>query len=98
MRYAINSVSAGDLKCPEEVVGFLKNLYRGFNFLGRTVEARDYGFKVETLRRCLLKVENAQYALRLRGSEVPEHMLADIVSGWRAELNYPLDEGDSFEG
>ncbi|CAG6017679.1 unnamed protein product [Menidia menidia] len=36
--------------------------------------------KLHTLRQSLGKVEDACYTLRVRGSEIPKHMLADVFS------------------
>ena len=40
---------------------------------------RDLAGKYRVLRTSLLKVELAQYALKVRASEVPEWMLADLL-------------------
>ena len=41
---------------------------------------REISRKLFTLRQSLAKVENACYQLKVRGEEIPRHMLADVFS------------------
>ncbi|XP_051024829.1 translin-associated protein X [Acomys russatus] len=79
MRMCINSVGNGDIDTPFEVSQFLRQVYDGFSFIGNT-GPYEVSKKLYTLKQSLAKVENACYALRVRGSEIPKHMLADVFS------------------
>lgn len=80
MRMCINSVGNGDIATPFEVSRFLRQVYDGFSFIGNT-GPYEVSKKLYTLKQSLAKVENACYALKVRGSEIPKHMLADVFSG-----------------
>lgn len=78
MRRAINSVGDGDLNRPFEICTFLQEIessYSGLNNCNREVNR-----KLTVLRQSLRKVEAACYTLRVRGSEIPKHMLVDVIS------------------
>lgn len=79
MRMCINSVGNGDIDTPFEVSQFLRQVYDGFSFIGNT-GPYEVSKKLYTLKQSLAKVENACYALKVRGSEIPKHMLADVFS------------------
>ncbi|XP_019568453.1 translin-associated protein X isoform X1 [Rhinolophus sinicus] len=79
MRVCINSVGNGDIDTPFEVSQFLRQVYDGFSFIGNT-GPYEVSKKLYTLKQSLAKVENACYALKVRGSEIPKHMLADVFS------------------
>uniref|UniRef100_A0A9L0TPT2 Translin-associated protein X n=2 Tax=Equus caballus TaxID=9796 RepID=A0A9L0TPT2_HORSE len=79
MRMCINSVGNGDIDTPFEVSQFLRHVYDGFSFIGNT-GPYEVSKKLYTLKQSLAKVENACYALKVRGSEIPKHMLADVFS------------------
>lgn len=78
MRRAINSVGDGDLCRPFEICSFLQEIesaYSGLNNCNREVNR-----KLSVLRQSLRKVEAACYTLKVRGSEIPKHMLVDVIS------------------
>lgn len=79
MRMCINSVGNGDIDTPFEVSQFLRQVYDGFSFIGNT-GPYEVSKKLYTLKQSLAKVENACYALKVRGSEIPKHMLVDVFS------------------
>ena len=85
MRLAINSVGNGDLDTPVEVCKFLRVMELGFTSLGNA--SREITRKLYTLRQSLRKVETACYTIQVRGSEIPKHMLIDVLS---KENNAPL--------
>jgi len=89
MRLCITSTSRGDLKTPFEVAPFLRSIYRGFLIIGNQ-GPREMGKKCNVLKSSLEKVERACYTLRVRGSEIPTHMLADVFSD--------QDQDEGFEG
>lgn len=78
MRRAINSVSAGDFDRPFEICKFLQDIEAAYASLGNA--NREVYRKLHTLRQSLRKVEAACYTLKVRGSEVPKHMLIDMIS------------------
>ncbi|XP_016285739.1 translin-associated protein X isoform X1 [Monodelphis domestica] len=84
MRMCINSVGNGDIDTPFEVSQFLRQIYDGFSFIGNT-GPYEVSKKLYTLKQSLAKVENACYTLKVRGSEIPKHMLADVFSA-KAEM------------
>ncbi|XP_045187368.2 translin-associated protein X-like isoform X1 [Mercenaria mercenaria] len=78
MRRAINSVGSGDLERPFDICSFLQDIEAAYASLGNA--NREVNRKLYTLRQSLRKVETACYTLRVRGSEVPKHMLIDMIS------------------
>ncbi|KAG7462841.1 hypothetical protein MATL_G00188920 [Megalops atlanticus] len=90
MRMCISSVGNGDIDTPFQLSQFLRQIYDGFSYIGNT-GPYEVSKKLHTLKQSLGKVEDACYTLRVRGSEIPKHMLADVFSS-RAALIDP-DEG-----
>ena len=78
MRRAINSVGAGNLEEPFNICNFLQEMEMAFACLGNT--NKEVGRKLYTLRQSIRKVEAACYTLKVRGSEIPKHMLVDVLS------------------
>lgn len=79
MRLCITSVGNGDIETPFEVSQFLRAIYDGFTYIGNT-GPYEVSKKHYTLKQSLGKVEDACYMLTVRGSEVPKHVLADVLS------------------
>lgn len=103
MRAAINSIAAGDQSRPVQICEFLTRLYGGFSIFGNNVASKDWSMKLRTFRQSLAKVENVCYVLKLRGTEVPDYMLAEVVTsvdqGSYAADNLPIDTHlDNFGG
>ncbi|MBN3295051.1 TSNAX protein, partial [Amia calva] len=92
MRMCITSVGNGDIDTPFQLSQFLRQIYDGFSYIGNT-GPYEVSKKLYTLKQSLGKVEDACYTLKVRGSEIPKHMLADVFSS-RATLMEP-DEGIS---
>lgn len=90
MRMCISSVGNGDIDTPFQLSQFLRQIHDGFSYIGNT-GPYEVSKKLHTLRQSLAKVEDACYTLRVRGSEIPKHMLADVFSS-RASL-MDADEG-----
>lgn len=78
MRLCLNSAANGDTNTPFEVCNFLRQIHDDFVALGNI--NRDVSSKLRVLNTSLHKVERACYNLEVRGSEIPKHMLADLVS------------------
>ncbi|TTI76908.1 Translin-associated protein X [Bagarius yarrelli] len=85
MRMCISSVGNGDMDTPFELSNFLRQIHDGFSYIGN-VGPYEVSKKLHTLRQSLGKVEDACYTLRVRGSEIPQHMLADVFSNRAAVL------------
>ncbi|KAM4693111.1 translin-associated protein X [Discoglossus pictus] len=79
MRLCIGSVGNGDIDTPFELSQFLREIFDGFSYIGNT-GPYEISRKLYTLKQSLAKVENACYTLKVRGSEIPKHMLADLFS------------------
>lgn len=95
MRLCISSVGNGDIDTPFQLSQFLRQIHDGFSYIGNT-GPYEVSKKLHTLRQSLGKVEDACYTLRVRGSEIPKHMLADVFSS-RSTLIDP-DEGAVWVG
>jgi len=79
MRLAIRGVGGhGDMTATLELCQFMRDIQTGFNSFWTA--SRDMSRKMSVLRQSLRKVEDACYALKVRGSEVPRHILADSLS------------------
>lgn len=95
MRLCINSIGNGDLELPFEAVDFLRKVYDGFQLIGNQA-GRELTRKVRTLRQSLWKVENVCYTLQVRGSEIPKHMLLDVINkSSKADAGYDNPEAES---
>ncbi|KAG9338075.1 hypothetical protein JZ751_027153 [Albula glossodonta] len=79
MRMCINSVGSGDIDTPFQLGQFLREIHDGFSYIGNT-GPYEVSKKLYTLKQSLGKVEDACYTLRVRGSEIPKHMLADVFT------------------
>ncbi|CAG8766538.1 10157_t:CDS:10, partial [Dentiscutata erythropus] len=85
MRYAINSVGKGDHDRVIKVCQFLRDI--------KTVRPRSpLGRKVDTIRQSLSKVEDACYAITIRGSEYPKEFYQHIVSEHARSYEYMEEE------
>ena len=91
MRTAIMSVGEGDLDYLMKICDFMRIIHDAFLSYGNT--ARELSKKMWTLKQSLEKVENAAYTLKVRGSEIPKHMLADIFTSSVADSIPFNDEG-----
>lgn len=78
MRLCINSAASGDRSTPFDVCQFLRLIHDSFVTLGNC--DREVAAKLRVMKNSLAKVESACYTLRVRGSEIPKHMMADVLS------------------
>lgn len=78
MRLGINSIGSGDHDQPFDLLPFMRALYCGFHSINP--KSRMLPRKMSVLRASLAKVENVCYTLKIRGSEIPKHMLAEMFS------------------
>lgn len=78
MRKCINSVGTGDIEEPFKLSLILQSIYEALMVCGN--HSKELKRKLFTLKCSLQKVENACYAIKIRGTETPKHMLADFFS------------------
>lgn len=92
MRKCINNLATGDIDSCFENCNFVRSLYNGFlscdRISGKLVERKLY-----TLKQSLMKMENVCYNIRVRGSEIPKHMLADVAAINSEDMVMEDDEG-----
>lgn len=77
MRYCINKISSGHIETAFDICRFLSHLYVGMLSVGFV--NREYSRKMITVKQCLRKVEIACYTVRVRGSEIPKHMIISVL-------------------
>ena len=78
MRLCINSVGCGDKELPFNLLPFFRAMHCGFLLL-RPLN-KEMRRKTTVLKNSLHKVEKVCYTLKIRGSEVPDHMLIRAIT------------------
>ncbi|XP_017792198.1 PREDICTED: translin-associated protein X [Habropoda laboriosa] len=79
MRKCINNLATGDIASCYQTCNFVRSMYKGF--LGSTSTSnKEIHRKLCTLRQSLHKVENVCYTIKVRGSEIPKHILVDVAT------------------
>jgi len=78
MRIAVHSVGVGDKEIPFVICRTLRELCTAMSLLYGI--ARDLPQKLSSLRQSVAKVEAACYAIHVRGSELPDHLLTSMLS------------------
>ena len=81
MRLAINSASKGDCEAPFQICAFVRTLYEELSLQESLATAGTWKYlqqKINTMRETLTKLERACYSLKVRGTEVPGHMMGDL--------------------
>ncbi|BFZ11724.1 hypothetical protein BsWGS_14762 [Bradybaena similaris] len=96
MKMAINSVGSGDLSTPTVVAEMMRAIHDAFASIGNI--PRDLRHKLRVLRQSLQKVETACYTMKVRGSEIPSHMLADVFTTAPSGTSdmFCMDEHEEF--
>lgn len=93
MRKCINNLSTGDIASCYQICHFVRNMHKGF--IGYTSNmSKDVNKKINTLKQSLTKMENVCYTIKVRGSEIPKHMLADVAIG--ATVDY-IGEDEGYQ-
>ncbi|XP_060826206.1 translin-associated protein X [Bombus pascuorum] len=91
MRVCINSLAKGDKDKCYQICNFVRDIYKCF--LGfANASNRLMNKKLNTLEQNLQKIESACYAINVRGSEVPKHILMDLVVN-----EYTADSDESYQ-
>lgn len=91
MRKCINSIGSGNVDQPMKLCHFMRFVHRGFLTVGN-LGPREISRKTHVLNQSLQKVESACYTLQVRGSEVPKHMLVDVVAASLAGVADDYDD------
>ena len=97
MRLGINSIGSGEHDRPFDLLPFMREVYCGFHSI--RPNSRMLPKKMSVMRASLGKVENVCYTLKIRGSEIPKHMLADMFNTSTQRQNQQhdfADEDDPF--
>jgi len=87
MRRCINSIGSGNMEICHKTADFLQQIFSAYQLVGHG--PRGFGSKMGALRQSLQKVENVCYTVQMRGSEVPKHMLADVLASIPAQDDIP---------
>lgn len=92
MRKCINNLGSGNIEGCYHTCTFVRGIYSGFLSVS-CAGFKEISRKLVTLRQSLSKMENACYTIHVRGSEIPKHMLADVISGSHDDF---LEEDEGF--
>ena len=89
MRLCVNCIGVGNHEKCKEICNFLREVHRQFLLIsGRGL--KDLKDKAKVLKQSLEKVEAACYAVHVRGSEVPTHLLVDLIN--QRDASHEVDE------
>ncbi|GJQ82416.1 putative A2A adenosine receptor binding protein [Trypoxylus dichotomus] len=91
MRKCINNLGSGNIDDCFKTCGFVRNIFVGFSGLNLSGQS-PINRKFYTLKQSLAKMELVCYNIKVRGSEIPKHMLAAVVTSTPDE-NSDEDEG-----
>lgn len=94
MRMCINNLASGDIPSCYSTCRYVREIYKGFLGVGG-ICGKEANKKVYTLKQSLTKMENVCYAIKVRGSEIPKHMLADFAI--MAGEDYPAEENEGYQ-
>lgn len=92
-RKCINSLAIGDITSCYQICSLVRKIYVGFVGYTSLVSTNEMSKKILTLKQSLAKMENACYTIKVRGSEIPKHMLADAAIVATEEYIADDDEG-----
>ncbi|XP_060533602.1 translin-associated protein X [Cylas formicarius] len=90
MRKCINVLSVGNVNECFKLCNFVRSIYTGFlglHFWGN----KELSKKSNVLRQSLAKMELVCYNIKIRGSEIPNHMLLSVIESNR--IDDEIDEG-----
>lgn len=93
MRKCINNLAIGDVNSCYQTCNFVRKIYIAFLGYTSVVHNNEVNKKIITLKHSLTKMENACYTIKVRGSEIPKHMLADMAIAAAEEYATEDDEG-----
>ncbi|XP_017890118.1 translin-associated protein X [Ceratina calcarata] len=78
MRQCINNLALGESASCYQTRNFVRNVYKGFLGCSNS-SSKEINRKVFTLKQSLQKIENVCYTIKVRGSEIPKHILVDVA-------------------
>ncbi|XP_011872247.1 PREDICTED: translin-associated protein X [Vollenhovia emeryi] len=93
MRKCINNLAIGDVTSCYQTCNFVRKIYIAFLGYTSVVHNNEVNKKIITLKHSLTKMENACYTIKVRGSEIPKHMLVDMAIAAAEEYATEDDEG-----
>ncbi|KAL6256198.1 hypothetical protein P5V15_012314 [Pogonomyrmex californicus] len=93
MRKCINNLAIGDVNSCYQTCNFVRKIYIAFLGYTSVVYNNEINKKIVTLKHSLTKMENACYTIKVRGSEIPKHILADVAIAAAEEYATEDDEG-----
>ncbi|XP_034935777.1 translin-associated protein X [Chelonus insularis] len=92
MRKCINNLAFADTESCFKTCNIVREIYNGYlsctGLCGKEIRRKLY-----VLKQSLIKIENVCYAIKIRGSEVPRHILIDVVIGVAENYDAENDEG-----
>ena len=97
MRNAINSVAVGNTEACFTLLALLQQMNEGFAKIDKVLLPRHVERKLEEFNRSLRKVEEACYAINVRGSELPKDHLGSVFErkaddGYHSHARDPIEE------
>ncbi|XP_011312693.1 translin-associated protein X [Fopius arisanus] len=95
MRKCINNLASGDIASCFQTCNVVREMYKGF-LVCYGIAGKEINQKVYTLKQSLWKMENVCYMIRVRGSEIPKHMLAEVAIS--AAGKYPTEDDEGYQG
>eukprot|EP01134_Creolimax_fragrantissima_P000527 CFRG0527T1 len=78
MRLSINYLGVGNRTAPFTIMEFLRGMLDAYESMSYE-SVKELGKKIHVMKQSLAKVENACYAVAIRGTEVPEHMIVAMA-------------------
>ncbi|KAK0182899.1 hypothetical protein PV327_000986 [Microctonus hyperodae] len=94
MRKCINNLASGDITSCYQTCNLVRDMHIGFiGCVG--VCGKEIRRKLYVLKQSLIKMENVCYTVKVRGSEIPKHMLAEVAIG--AAEEYPAEEDEGYQ-
>lgn len=94
MRKCINNLASGDINSCYQICNLVKDMYKEFLGCGE-LYGKEIRRKFYTLKQSLIKMENVCYTVKVRGSEIPKHMLAQVAMG--ATEEYPAEDDEGYQ-
>ncbi|KAI5719660.1 hypothetical protein M8J76_013050 [Diaphorina citri] len=93
MRYAIGSVAAGsDSTDCINATNTVRDLYVAMLASGVS-RVKEASRKLAVLKQSLQKMERTVYTVKVRGSEMPRHVIAHVVNESEHDVDDSIDEG-----
>ena len=92
MRMSINAVGSGNRDLPFRILPFVRAIHCAMQRLTPNTHVNR---KLTVLKASLVKIEQTCYTLRIRGSEIPKHMLMHAIN--TSAQAAPMDEDLTYD-